>query len=251
MKIRVVIIDDEKPACSRLERLLRKYDEIEVVGEAQDGREAADLIKATHPDVLFLDIKMPRLSGFDLLKGLEESPYVIFTTAYDEYALKAFEENTLDYLLKPIDREKLDRAVSKMKKIFEQGRPLPVSLDKLVRSLEVKERIIKRFSVRLGERILIVPDSRITCFEAKDKYTFLYTEDKDYIIPFTLKELEARLDPDVFARVHKSCIVNIENISSIHKWFGGRLLVKIKGGKEAIVSQTYAAEFKKKIHLQG
>ncbi|MDH7514009.1 MAG: LytTR family DNA-binding domain-containing protein [Clostridiales bacterium] len=97
----------------------------------------------------------------------------------------------------------------------------------------------------------IVPDSRITCFEAKDEYTFLHTEDKAYIFPFTLKELEARVDPDVFARVHKSCIVNIESISSLHKWFGERLLVKIKEGKEAIVSHTYAAEFKKKIHLKG
>jgi DNA-binding LytR/AlgR family response regulator len=249
MKIRALIIDDERPARSRMQRLLRRYEDIEVVGEARDGREAADLIKALHPNVLFLDIRMPRLAGFDLLKGLEESPYVIFTTAYDEYALKAFEENTLDYLLKPVDREKLDRAVSKLKKIFRQGRPLPVSVDKLVQSLEMKERIIKRFSVRLGDKILIVPDSRITCFEAKDKYTFLHTEDRDYIIPFTLKELETRLDPDIFLRVHKSWIVNIENISSIHKWFGGRLLVKIKGGKEVIVSQTYAAEFKKKIHL--
>jgi DNA-binding LytR/AlgR family response regulator len=249
MKIRALIIDDEKPARSRMQRLLRRYEDIEVVGEARDGREAADLIKAVHPDVLFLDIRMPRLSGFDLLKGLEESPYVIFTTAYDEYALKAFEENTLDYLLKPVDREKLDRAVSKLKKIFRQGRPLPVSVDMLVQSLEMKERIIKRFSVRLGDRILIVPDSRITCFEAKDKYTFLHTEDRDYIIPFSLKELETRLDPDIFLRVHKSCIVNIENISSIHKWFGGRMLVKVKGGKEVIVSQTFLGEFKKRIHL--
>lgn len=249
MKIRALIIDDEKLACSRMQRLLRRYEEIEVVGEARDGREAADLIKAVHPDVLFLDIRMPRMSGFDLLQGVEESPYIIFTTAYDEYALKAFEENTLDYLLKPIDREKLDRAVSKLKKIFQQSRPLPVSVDKLVRSLEMKERIIKRFSVRLGERILIVPDSKIACFEARDKYTFLHTEDKDYIIPFTLKELEERLDPDIFQRVHKSCIVNIESISSIHKWFGGRLLVKIKGDKEVVVSQTYLGDFKKKLHL--
>jgi DNA-binding LytR/AlgR family response regulator len=249
MKIRALIVDDEKPACSRMQRMLRRYEEIEVVGEARDGREAADLIKATHPDVLFLDIRMPRLSGFDLLKGLEESPYVIFTTAYDEYALKAFKENTLDYLLKPIDRKELDRAVSKLIKIFGQGRPLPVNMDKLVRSLEMKERVIKRFSVRLGDRILIVPDSGITCFEARDKYTFLKTEDKEYIIPFTLKELEARLDPELFVRIHKSCIVNIENIASIHKWFGGRMLVKVKGGKEAIVSLTFLGDFKKKIHL--
>lgn len=249
MKIRALIIDDEKLARSRLQRLLRDYTDIEIVGEAGNGEDALHLIEAEKPDVLFLDIKMPLVSGFELLEKLEESPFIIFTTAYDRYALQAFEENTVDYLLKPIAKEKLERAVSKLTKIIRQGSPAQIDLEKLVRSLEKKEKVIKRFSVKVGDRIHIVPDYQITFFHAKDKYTFLNTEEKSYITPFSLKELEGRLDPEIFQRVHRSYIVNLENIQSIHQWFGGRLLLKLKGGKEVIASQNYASEFKKKINL--
>jgi two-component system, LytTR family, response regulator len=249
MMIRALIIDDEKLARLRLRRMLSDHQEVEIAGEAKDGREALRLIHTLRPDVLFLDIRMPLLSGFELLRELKPSPIVVFTTAYDEYALKAFEENTVDYLLKPIDKDKLDRAVSKLLKIFHGGSPIRVDMEKLIRSLEQKERMIKRFSVKTGNRFLIVPEDRITYFEAEDKYTFLHTEDGEHIVSFTLRELETRLDPDKFLRVNRSCLVNLEAVSSIHAWFGGRLLLKIKGGKEVIISRMYTGDFKKKIHL--
>jgi len=248
MKIRALIIDDEKLARSRLKRMLRKYSNVEVVGEAQDGVRGCKLVEDTQPDVIFLDIRMPALSGFEMLKKMEVSPYIVFTTAYDEYALQAFEENTIDYLLKPISDETLERALSKLMKILETGSSVRFDLKRLLESLKKREKIIRRFSVRVGERMFIVPASEVFFFRSEDKYTFLNTSEKRYIIPFTLKELEARLDPDAFSRVHRSFIVNVEHVASIHKWFGGRLKLKMKNGTEIPVSQYYVSGFKKKIH---
>ncbi|MGB9005256.1 MAG: LytTR family DNA-binding domain-containing protein [Candidatus Aminicenantales bacterium] len=249
MSLRVMIIDDEKLARSRLRRLLARHSDVEVVGEAGDGAEAGEMIRKLRPDALFLDIKMPRVSGFDLLRNLEEVPYVVFTTAYDQFALQAFEENTVDYLLKPVTEEALDRALAKLDRIARKEGPSSSGLARLLETLEKRERIIKRFSVKIGDKFLIVPDEKIAFFEARDKYTYLQAEERSYIIPFTLKDLEERADPDVFLRVHRSFIVNLENIASIHQWFGGRLLLKMRGGKEIMVSQSFAGEFRKRLQL--
>jgi DNA-binding LytR/AlgR family response regulator len=249
MRIRALIIDDEKLARLRLIRMLLRHEVIEIVGETGNSLEAGPLIEEVQPDVIFLDIRMPQLSGFDILKRLKKSPYIIFTTAYNEYALQAFEENTVDYLLKPISEEKLKRAISKILNIIQQGRPAGIDLEKLLRSLEKKDEIMRRFSVKIGDRIMIFADDKISYFHADDKYTFLHTEDKDFIIPFPLKELERKLDPEKFIRVHRAFIVNLENIASIHRWFGGRLLLKIKNRGEITVSAKYLKKFKEKIHL--
>lgn len=248
MTIKTIIIDDEKLARSRLRRMLTRYHNIEILGEAKNGQEGLELIEKIQPDLIFLDIKMPLLSGFEMLTQLEKSPYIIFTTAYDQYALQAFEQDTVDYLLKPISNEKLDRAINKIKKIVQQGTQLPFDLEKLLKTIRSKEEIIKRFSVKLGDRIFLIADQKIQFFHAEDKYTFLNTAKDSYIIPFTLKELEEKIDQNLFCRVHRSFIVNIEKIESIHKWFGGKLQLKMKSGKEIIVSQNYVNAFKQKIH---
>jgi len=247
MKIRTLIIDDEKLARTRLRRMLAPYPTIEIVGEAQNGMEGSELIEKYSPDLIFLDIKMPLLSGFEMLRQLTHSPYIIFTTAYDQFALQAFEENTVDYLLKPIANDKLERALGKVNQLFQQGTAVSVDVARLLKSITKKEQMIKRFSVKVGERILLIPDNEIYFFHAEDKYTFLNTASTNYIIPFTLKELEKRLDPDLFARVHRTFIVNIEKIASIHKWFGGKLQLHLQNGKEIIVSQNYVNEFKQRI----
>ncbi|MBN2245709.1 MAG: response regulator transcription factor [Candidatus Aminicenantes bacterium] len=251
MKIKALIVDDERLARSRLLRLLKKYDSIEIAGEASDGREAIDLMKATDPDVLFLDIKMPVLSGFEMLEKLDKSvsPHIIFTTAYDSYALRAFEENTIDYLLKPVSEKKLDRAVSKLKMFMQSGLSLPFNFEKLIDTLKQQDALIRRFSVTAGDRILIVPEDQIHFIKAEDKYTFIHTDDKEHIIPFTLKELEPRLDPEKFIRVHRAYIINLGQIASIHRWFGGRLLLKMKNQQEITVSLSYASAFKQKINM--
>jgi two-component system LytT family response regulator len=250
MKIRTIIIEDEKLARSRLKRMLAQYENIEILGEAQNGQEGIELIEKFQPDLIFLDIKMPLLSGFEMLTKLEKSPYIIFTTAYDQYALQAFEENTVDYLLKPISSEKLDRAISKINKIFVKGTQFPFDLAKLLQSIKSKTDVIKRFSVKVGDRIFLIADQDIHFFHAEDKYTFLNTTKDSYIIPFTLKELEEKLDQDLFCRVHRSFIINLEKIDSIHKWFGGKLQLRMKNGKEIVVSQNYVNGFKQKIHYQ-
>lgn len=248
MKIRTIIIEDEKLARSRLRRMLAKYDNIEVLDEAQNGQEGLELIEKLQPDLIFLDIKMPLLSGFEMLTKLQKSPYIIFTTAYDQYALQAFEENTVDYLLKPISSEKLDRAIIKIKKIFDKGAQIPFDLEKLLQSIKRKSDVIRRFSVKVGDRIFLIADQDIHYFHAEDKYTFLNTAKDSYIIPFTLKELEEKLDPDRFCRVHRSFIINLEKIEVIYKWFGGRLKLMLKNRKEVVVSQNFMNDFKQKLH---
>jgi len=248
--MKALIIDDEKLACIRLRRLLEKFDQIEVVGEAYNGKEALEIIKKINPDVIFLDIKMPLFSGFEVLQRLKNPPAVIFTTAFDQYALQAFEENAVDYLVKPVSEEKLDRAVTKLFKLLADDTVVQsMEWEQLLSSIQKKENTIRRFSVRAGDKMFIVPDEDIIYFEAQDKCTFLYTSKDSYIIPFTLRELEERLKHELFIRVHRSAIVNIDHIQSIHRWFAGKLKLKMKNGKEVIVSQGYVKEFRKKIHL--
>lgn len=249
MKIRAVIIDDENLARARLKRMLSDYENIKIAGEAENGKEGIVLINDECPDVIFLDINMPGLSGFEMLDRLEKSPYVIFTTAYDRYALQAFEENTIDYLLKPISDKNLKRAVSKLEKFLHSGDRQEVNLRQLLGSIAKTREIIKRFSVKLGDRIFLIPDEDIFYFNAEDKHTFINTAEKSYIISFTLKELESMLDPEKFIRVHRAYIINIETVKSIHQWYGGKLLVKLKNGREITVSLNYINNFKTKINL--
>jgi len=248
--MKALIIDDEKLACTRLRRLMEKFDQIEVVGEAYNGKEALEIIKKINPDVIFLDIKMPLLSGFEMLQRLKDPPAVIFTTAFDQYALQAFEENAVDYLVKPVSEEKLDRAVTKLSKLLGKNTVAQsVNWKELLSSIQQKENTIRRFSVRSGDKMFIVAGEDVIYFEAQDKCTFLYTSKDSYIIPFTLRELEERLEHDLFIRIHRSTIVNIDHIQSIHRWFAGKLKLKMRNGKELIVSQGYVKKFREKIHL--
>ncbi len=249
LKMKALIVDDEKLARSRLRRLLKPYDDILIVGEARNGKEALDLIQTYRPDVLFLDIKMPILTGFEMLGELEETPHIIFTTAYDQYALQAFDQNALDYLLKPISEKRLEQSIQKLRKMAQHGEHIPFNIERIIKLIKREESTIRRFSVRVGDQILIIPDQSILYFHAEDKYTFLSTEKERFIIPFTLKALEARLHPERFLRVHRSFIVNLEQINSIHRWFGGKLKLKMGNGKEIVVSQTYVDAFKQMIHL--
>jgi len=250
VKIRVLIIDDEKLARVRLGRMLRKYEEIEIVGETGDSLEAARLISETSPQAVFLDIHMPHRSGFEVLRELADPPAVVFTTAYDAYALRAFEENTIDYLLKPVAEEALDRAVTKLSRAFRSGAQAPPDLRRIIEEIERKEEVMRRFPVKTGEKIIIIPEEKVQFFKAEDKYTFLHTEDAAHIITPTLRDLEARLDPAKFLRVHRAYIVNLEMIASIHHWFGGRLLIRTRKKEDITVGANYLAKFKEKLHLK-
>jgi len=249
MIIQSVIIDDEALARNRLKRMLKPYDFIRIAGEAGNGKEALEVIGDLQPRLLFLDIRMPLLSGFEMLEQLHETPYIIFTTAYHQYALQAFEENAVDYLLKPVSAEKLDRAVAKVSAIFSRGSVSTPHLDRLVQSIQRKENRIERFSVKTGDRITIIPAEDILYFFAEDKYTFAATQDSESIISFTLKDLEQRLDPVKFIRIHRGAIVNIAQIQTIGKWFGGKYKLTFANGKELMVSASYAGRFRQAINL--
>ncbi len=249
MTIRAVIIDDEPLARKRLSRMLKDHPEIDIIGEADDGREGLALIAQTRPQIVFLDIRMPHVSGFEMLAELEQSPFVIFTTAYDEHALRAFEENAVDYLLKPIPRDALARAISKAERIIEGGGTTAAELARLRASLERADEVLRRFSVTAGNRIILIPDREVDYFHAEDKYTLLHTGDRSHIVPFTIKELEVKLDPDAFVRVHRSYIVNLDRVDSVQRWFGGRLMITLAGGSEIPVSRGYAGEFRRRINL--
>lgn len=250
MAIRALVVDDEKLARSRLKRLLSDFSEVEVMGEAANGKEAVALIHSEKPDVVFLDIRMPMMSGFDVLSNLEQSPFIIFTTAYDQYALQAFEENTIDYLLKPISTDRLGRAIDKLSRLFDQGNPQTIDVEKLIGQIRRREERFRRFSVRLGDQIIIIPAEDVVYFHAEEKYTFLHTKEKEYIVSFTLKDLEERLDSELFIRVHRSTIINLEKIETIQRWFNGRMKLIMIGGREIIVSAKYVQRFKEKIEYR-
>ena len=247
--IRAVIVDDEKPARMRLARLLRENDDVRVIGEASSGMEALEIIRREKPDLIFLDIRMPGLTGFDVLEKLGKSPYVVFTTAFDRYALRAFEENAVDYLLKPIGVEKLARAVDKMRRIMSSSGGYSGDIPALIEKLVREKVYLKRISVSSGDRIHIFPVESIHFFLAEDKYTFLAEKDGSHIVSFSLKELESKLDPECFIRVHRNCIVNLDKVASVHRWFGGRLLLKMKNGKEITVSRNHAPRFRERINF--
>ena len=249
MSIRALIVDDEKLARSRLRRLLAAFPDIEIVGEATNGQEALVRIAELGPELVFLDIRMPLLSGLEMLSHLDASPYIIFTTAFDAHALEAFEANTLDYLLKPIAPEKLQRAVDKARRVLDSAKPMASSLEPLIESLRQKETRIERFSVSQGQQIRLVSAAEVDFFQAEDKVVFLKGQGLSEIIPFTLKELESRLDPARFLRVHRNAIVNLDRILRIERWFGGRFKLGFSEGREVEVSPGHAARFKEKIGL--
>lgn len=228
MKFRAVLVDDEHLALARLDRMLEEHKEsIEVVGSARDGAEAVRLINETRPDVIFLDIHMPEMNGFEVLDCLEYSPLVVFSTAYDEYALKAFEVYSVDYLLKPVDPRRLKMTVDKLRRLSD-GRAGDVR-DRLRGVREVlRSRGKYRIQVRSGDSIKLVAASDVLFFRASDKYVEVHTLEGTHLIPDSLNKLESELPADDFARVHRSVIVNVNFIDEIAKSPLGSYEVRMK-----------------------
>ena len=247
MHLRTLIIDDEELARKRLRKMLQDFEnELEVIDEAGNGKEAVEKIEAAHPDVIFLDIQMPGYDGFEVVRRLRVKPFIIFVTAYDEYALRAFEENSVDYLLKPIERKRLEVAVEKLRRMFNSLNPqLNEHIERLLSQLATAS--LKRLQVKSGDKILLINVEDVVYFEAKDKYTFLYTVDQKHIIDFTLNDLEGRLDKTNFIRIHRSNIINLKYMRELVKWFGGKYKVRLKDKNqtELIVSRGYVDKIQK------
>jgi two-component system LytT family response regulator len=245
MTKRGLIIDDERLARIELRKLLAEHPFIEIVGEASNASEGRDKIEELNPDLIFLDIQMPGKTGFDLLEELDRAPHVIFTTAYDEYALKAFAVNALDYLLKPIDPGRLADALNRLSQ--EDEREIP-SVEHLagIRSLLTEN---DQVFVKDGERCWFVKLADIRLFESVGNYAKVYFGPNKPLILKSLNALEERLDEKIFFRANRKHIVNLRMIEKVEPYFNGGLLLEIKGGEKIEISRRQAVKFKEMMSL--
>jgi len=240
MKLRTLIVDDEAPARARLRRLLAGNELIELVGEAKDGVEAVQMIEQTSPDLVLLDIQMPILDGFGAIEALREPPAIIFVTAYDEYAILAFEVNALDYLLKPFSQERLERAIQRAHKELTAGQEFADKIGPLLESLREEKRYTQRIAVRKADRILVLDVGRIDWIEAERGGVVVHVGEETHPISRTLAELEARLDPVLFFRAHRSVIINLNRVKEIIPWFAGSHKLRLTTGAEVDLSRSRA-----------
>lgn len=243
--MRAIIIDDERLARTELRKLLQEFPEIEIVDEAANVDEGISKIESQNPDLIFLDIQMPGKTGFDLLSELDRAPHVIFTTAYDEYALKAFEVNALDYLLKPIEPKRLADAVHKLNTVESPELPAGATVDLSRQMLTENDQVF----VKDGERCWFVKLSEIRLFESVGNYAKVFFANNKPLILKSLNALEERLDPKVFFRANRKHIVNLRLIDKIEPYFNGGLLLEMKGGEKIEVSRRQTVKFKEMMSL--
>lgn len=239
--MKALIIDDERLARKELTNLLQEYPEIDIVGEAVNAEDAQEKIASLKPDLLFLDIQMPGKTGFELLQSLEAVPEVIFTTAYDEYALKAFDFNALDYLLKPIEPDRLKEAINKLLK-----RTQPEEVEQTDnKKLGPNDRVF----VKDGDKCWFVKLENIRLFESDGNYIKIYFDNYKPMIHKSLNALDERLDDRSFFRASRKHIINLTWVESIESWFNGGLMVVLRGGDKVEVSRRQAARFKEMMSL--
>jgi two-component system LytT family response regulator len=246
MSTTCLIIDDEKLARDLLKEYLENYPDIELLGEADQGTEAVEKIDKLKPDIVFLDVQMPGMTGFDVLEDIEHEPYVIFVTAYDQYAIKAFEKNAVDYLLKPLDEERFRNAVNRAlkRKTLEHS-----SIEDLLSSMrsERKGTYDTHIFVQKSEKLFNLPVEEIVYLEASGDYTIITTKADQFVSSSGIGKLEEILNPEVFIRVHRSTIVNVNYLKEIERHFNGGMVVKMQSGKSFPVSRTYAKLIRKKV----
>lgn len=240
--MKALVIDDERLARKELISLLDNYSKIEIVGEAVNADDAIEKISALNPELLFLDIQMPGKNGFELLEELDIVPKVIFTTAYDEYALKAFEVNALDYLLKPIRKERLDECIEKL--VLEEQVEKPTESTEEYK-LSQKDQVF----VKDGDKCWFVRLSDVRLFESDGNYIKVYFDNFKPMIHKSLNALDKKLDDRSFFRASRKHIINLSWVENIESWFNGGLLVKMKGGEKVEVSRRQASKFKDMMSL--
>ncbi|QHL87662.1 response regulator [Nibribacter ruber] len=233
--MRICIVEDSRLARLELKHLLTKFPELDLVGEAENAEEGIALVEELRPDLLFLDIHLPQKNGFELLESLEHVPQVIFTTAYDQYALQAFERNALDYLMKPIEESRLRQAVEKALAKQEAVKPALAPSQ-----LSEEDRVF----VKDGERCWFVALKQVRLIESNGNYALLSFNNERPCILKTLNYLESRLDPKVFFRANRQQIINVNYIEQINPWFSGSIKIQLRGGEEVEVSRRQTQVFK-------
>jgi two-component system, LytTR family, response regulator len=242
MTCKAVIIDDERLARAELRKLLQEFPEIEIIAEASNVNEGIEKIDQLNPDLIFLDIQMPGKTGFDLLQEVDRAPHVIFTTAYDEFAIKAFEVNALDYLLKPIEPRRLADAIQKIKFAEEKDSQIPIGNRSLLTETD-------QVFVKDGEKCWFVKLSEIRLFESVGNYARVFFAGNKPLILKSLNALEERLDPKVFFRANRKHIINMRMIEKMEPYFNGGLLLELKGGDKIEVSRRQTVKFKEMMSL--
>ncbi len=244
----VLLVDDSRLARTELRHLLQSFPDVEIVGEARHADEARSQIRDLSPDLLLLDVQMPGQTGFELLASLDAAPHVIFTTAYDEYALQAFAVNALDYLLKPVQEDRLAAALAKVRTRLTAAPPAsapPEPTAALATPLGEHDQVF----VKDGERCWFVRLAEVKLFEIHGSYTRIHFEHHKPLIPRTLQQLEARLDPKVFFRINRQQIINLKWIAGIEPWFSNTLKLTLRDGPEVEVSRQQSVRFRELLSL--
>ncbi len=232
--IKTVIIDDEPLASSLVQEYLSEYNQFEVLAICQDGFQGLKAIQAHEPDLIFLDVQMPKINGFEMLELLDEPPAVIFTTAFDAYALKAFDNMAIDYLLKPFSPDRFAKAIQKFLGQFHSAADQSTPKQQITNLAEKSDRLV----VRVKNEIKIIPTSQVLYFEAEDDYIAIHTASGKFLKKMTMKSLEEALDPLCFSRVHRSYILNLNEIARIEPYERDSYLVKLRKGGQLPVSKT-------------
>lgn len=247
---KTIIVDDEPPARIRLLKLLANFPEtFNVIAEAVDGFDAKQKIEDLKPDLIFLDIEMPELTGFELLEQLKTIPIVIFCTAYDQYSLKAFETNSVDYLLKPVKLERLQQSVNKLK-LFSEHSVNQNVLELLAElSAQKKEKVMTSITVKKGDKLVFVKLDEVSYFKADERYVSVHSKDETYLIEEPLSGLENKL-PDNFLRVHRSIIINKDLVKDIQKYFNSRFVITLNNKKQTSITSGRSYNKNIKIWLQ-
>jgi two-component system, LytTR family, response regulator len=249
MKLKTILIDDEQPARDIMKHYLKDFDEIEIIGEFTDGFSGLKAIQELKPDLVFLDVQMPKLTGLELLELLDQPPMIIFSTAYDQYAIKAFEMNAIDYLLKPYSKERLVQAVQKALTQTPSGEKSSAVIQNLVKTFEESTEYLQRIAVKTRHKVNVIPVDDIMYLEAEGDYVMIHTKENKYLKEKTMKYFETHLDPDHFIRVHRSAIVNADYIHRLELYDKESYMVILKNNVNVKASSTGYKLLKEKLHL--
>jgi two-component system, LytTR family, response regulator len=234
--VRAIIVDDEEPARLLLREYLAAQPGIEVLAECSNGFEAVKAVTELKPDLIFLDIQMPKLSGFEVLELLNPVPAIVFVTAYDEFALRAFEVHAVDYLLKPFGEDRLKEAMARVRERLERGTPVPV--ESVLRDFRPDKRLLERVLIRDGSRVHILPVAKIDYVESQDDYVCFRSGGKGYLKAQSMNEVESSLDPNRFVRIHRRFILNVERMARIELYAKDSRLVILADGRQLPVSRS-------------
>ncbi len=247
--IKTIIIDDEELARKVIVKYLEKHPEVEIIEECENGFSGLKAINEKKPDIVFLDIQMPKINGFEMLDVLEEKPLIIFSTAHDDFAIKAFEHSALDYLLKPYSQRRFSEAVNKALERIVTGKSQSLELENLGIENDTQEDFLRRIVIKNGNQVNVIPVDDILLLEAAGDYVEIYTAGKKYLKQKSLTFFENRLDTDHFIRVHRSSIVAVSEISKLEPYSKDSYILVLKNGKEVNVSRTGMDVLKKKLHF--